>query len=150
MSFKTQKEKLWWKRTHTEVKMKKTPSVPHYNLTMIIWEMKVNSMERLNIESRSKVNDNNGWHFKENIKVLMTAESFSLQTHTHTFLCREQLIHYQWSSAPSHHNSPGHTEEDDPMTLLRDTVAKITGWMMKMRLLTQFYLDATYKKRKLA
>lgn len=66
--------------------MKKTPSVAHFNLTMIIWEVKVNSRERLKIESRSKLNDNNGWHFKEDMKVLMMAESFSLQTHAHIFV----------------------------------------------------------------
>lgn len=115
---------------HTEVKMeKKSPSASQHNLTMIIREMEENSGERLNAESRSKLNHHHGWYFKDSMKVLMTDESFSLQTHTHTHTC---------------------TLSDDSTIcgVVFDAVAKTNGWMMKMRLLTRFYLGTTHGKKK--
>lgn len=108
----------WWKRMHSDLKIKTTPSPLFYTPISLRSshnrEMNLSCRELINGESRSKLNDKSGWHFKENMQVLMIAETFSLQTpaHTHnTFFHNYSTI----SGVPCRAiiNFPDWTKEDD-------------------------------------
>lgn len=57
------------------------------------------------------------------MKVVMMAESFSLQTHIFVSWAITPLLVLSPAPPTNNHNLPVQTKEDHPTTLLRDTVA---------------------------